>query len=149
MNCQTKLRINHLTAVKSVAILEREGDETKKKANPLDLGPTEEESENNETKGTSSVRRLRIWRLAHEAMDPAFLVGTVQGHRGSIMVLGVFSWYCLRSSVRVPTSLNAIQYVEFLGDHFHPFMRSAIRTVMELSSKTTVPLTSPGWLLAA
>ncbi|GFU40383.1 transposable element Tc1 transposase [Trichonephila clavipes] len=34
--------------------------------------------------------RLRIWRQAHEAMDPACHVGTVQGHDGSIMVWGVF-----------------------------------------------------------
>ncbi|GFY06284.1 DDE_3 domain-containing protein [Trichonephila clavipes] len=34
----------------------------------------------------------------------------------------VFSWYCLVSLVRVPISLKAIQYVELLGDHFHPFM---------------------------
>ncbi|GBN10646.1 hypothetical protein AVEN_45221-1 [Araneus ventricosus] len=43
--------------------------------------------------------RLRIWRQAHEAMDPACQVGIVQGHGGSIMVWGVFScsfwdlWY--------------------------------------------------------
>ncbi|GFT99496.1 uncharacterized protein TNCV_3239431 [Trichonephila clavipes] len=29
--------------------------------------------------------RLRIWRQAHEAIDPACLVGTVQGHGGLIM----------------------------------------------------------------
>ncbi|GFW81438.1 uncharacterized protein TNCV_377861 [Trichonephila clavipes] len=34
--------------------------------------------------------RLRIWRQAHEAMDPACQVGTVQGNGGSIMVKGVF-----------------------------------------------------------
>ncbi|GFU29331.1 transposable element Tcb2 transposase [Trichonephila clavipes] len=28
---------------------------------------------------------------------------------------------CLGSLLRVPTSLNAIQYVEFMGDHLHPF----------------------------
>ncbi|GFW28303.1 transposable element Tcb2 transposase [Trichonephila clavipes] len=38
------------------------------------------------------------------------------------MVWGVFSWHCLRSLVRVPTSLNAIQYVELMDDHLHPFM---------------------------
>lgn len=66
--------------------------------------------------------RLRIWRQAHEAMDPACQAGTVQGHGGSIMVWGVFSWHSLGSLVRVPTSLNAIRYVELLGDHLHPFM---------------------------
>ncbi|GFW34759.1 uncharacterized protein TNCV_953871 [Trichonephila clavipes] len=30
--------------------------------------------------------RLRIWRQAHEAIDPACQVGTVQGHGGSMMV---------------------------------------------------------------
>ncbi|GBM53755.1 Transposable element Tcb2 transposase [Araneus ventricosus] len=63
--------------------------------------------------------KLRIWRQVHEAMDPACQVGTVQGHGGSIMVWGVFSWQFL---VLVPTSLNAIRYVELLGDHLHPLM---------------------------
>ncbi|GFY02733.1 transposable element Tc1 transposase [Trichonephila clavipes] len=66
--------------------------------------------------------RLRIWRQAHEAMDPACQVRTVQGHGGSIMDRGVFSWHCLGSLMRVPTSLNAIWYVELLGDHHRPFM---------------------------
>ncbi|GBN83292.1 Transposable element Tcb2 transposase [Araneus ventricosus] len=66
--------------------------------------------------------RLRIWRQAHEAVDPAYKVGTVQGHGGSIMVWGVSSWQFLGSLVLVPTSLNAIRYVELLGDHLHPFM---------------------------
>ncbi|GFX15531.1 integrase catalytic domain-containing protein [Trichonephila clavipes] len=56
--------------------------------------------------------RLRIWRQAHEAIDPACQVGTVQGYGGSIVVWGVFSWQFLGSVVRVPTSLNAIRYVE-------------------------------------
>jgi len=66
--------------------------------------------------------RLRIWRQAHEAMDPTCQVGTVQGHGGSILVWGVFSWHCLGSLVCVPTSVNAIRYVELLSDHLHPFM---------------------------
>ncbi|GFX35117.1 uncharacterized protein TNCV_2330571 [Trichonephila clavipes] len=41
--------------------------------------------------------RLRIWRFAHEAMNSAHHVGTVQGHGGSIMVWGAFSWHYLRS----------------------------------------------------
>ncbi|GBM04891.1 hypothetical protein AVEN_252830-1 [Araneus ventricosus] len=65
---------------------------------------------------------LRIWRQAHEAMDPACQVGTVQGHGGSIMVWGVLSWQILGSLVLVPTSLNEIRYVKLLGDHLHPFM---------------------------
>ncbi|GFX71335.1 transposable element Tcb2 transposase [Trichonephila clavipes] len=49
-------------------------------------------------------------------------VETVQGRGGSIMVGGVFSLHCLGSLVYAPTSLNEIQYAEFLGDHLHPFM---------------------------
>ncbi|GFV46417.1 transposable element Tc1 transposase [Trichonephila clavipes] len=56
--------------------------------------------------------RLRTWRQAYEAVDPTCQVGTVQGHGGSTMVLDVFSWHCLGSLVRVPTSLNAIRYEE-------------------------------------
>ncbi|GFX77287.1 transposable element Tcb2 transposase [Trichonephila clavipes] len=56
-------------------------------------------------------------------MDPACQVGIVQGHGGSIMVLGVFfSWHCLGSLVHVPTSLNAIRYEKLQGDHLHPFI---------------------------
>ncbi|GFV64044.1 hypothetical protein TNCV_3144351 [Trichonephila clavipes] len=63
----------------------------------------------------NAEERLRIWRQAHEVMDPAFQVGTAQGRCGSIMVWGVFLWHCLGSLVRVPTYLNANHYVEFLG----------------------------------
>ncbi|GFY15346.1 transposable element Tcb2 transposase [Trichonephila clavipes] len=35
--------------------------------------------------------RLRIWRQAHEAMEPTCQVGTAQGHGSSIMVWGAFS----------------------------------------------------------
>ncbi|GFT68518.1 transposable element Tcb2 transposase [Trichonephila clavipes] len=66
--------------------------------------------------------KLKIWRHDHEAMDAACQVGAVQGHGGSIMVWGVFSWPCLGCLVSLPTSLSAIRYVEFLGDHLHPFM---------------------------
>ncbi|GFT89776.1 transposable element Tcb2 transposase [Trichonephila clavipes] len=66
--------------------------------------------------------RLRIWCESHEAMDFAYQIGTVQGHGGSIMVWGILSWHCLGSLVRVPTSLNAIRYVELMGDHLHPLM---------------------------
>ncbi|GFV67738.1 HTH_Tnp_Tc3_2 domain-containing protein [Trichonephila clavipes] len=67
-------------------------------------------------------RRLRIWRQTHEAMNTACQIGTVQEHGGSIMVCEVSSWHCLGSLVHVPTSLNAIRYIEFLSDHFHQFM---------------------------
>ncbi|GBM92724.1 hypothetical protein AVEN_215449-1 [Araneus ventricosus] len=55
-------------------------------------------------------------------MDPACQVGTVQGHGGSIMVWGVFSWQLLGSLKFVPTSHNVIRYVELLGNHLHTFM---------------------------
>ncbi|GFV15121.1 HTH_Tnp_Tc3_2 domain-containing protein [Trichonephila clavipes] len=44
--------------------------------------------------------RLKLWRQAHEAMDPACQIGTVQVHGGSIMVHDLFSWHCLGSLVR-------------------------------------------------
>ncbi|GFX50899.1 transposable element Tcb2 transposase [Trichonephila clavipes] len=66
--------------------------------------------------------RLRIWRKAHEAMDPACLVGTVQGHGGLLMVWGAFSRHCFGYFVRVLTFLNAVRYVDLLGDYLHPFM---------------------------
>ncbi|GFS73919.1 transposable element Tcb2 transposase [Trichonephila clavipes] len=55
-------------------------------------------------------------------MDPVYQIGTVQQHGDSIMVWGVFSWHCLGSLGHVPTSLNAIQYVELLNDYLHPLM---------------------------
>ncbi|GFU14505.1 transposable element Tcb2 transposase [Trichonephila clavipes] len=55
-------------------------------------------------------------------MDPACQVGTVQGYGSSIAVWGVSSWHCLGSAMRVPTSFNAIRYVELLGYHLHSFM---------------------------
>ncbi|GFW54354.1 transposable element Tcb2 transposase [Trichonephila clavipes] len=55
-------------------------------------------------------------------MDHPCQVGTVQGHGGSIMVWGVSLWHCLGSLVRVATSLDAIRYVELLGDHHHQLM---------------------------
>ncbi|GFX27473.1 hypothetical protein TNCV_4995291 [Trichonephila clavipes] len=55
-------------------------------------------------------------QIADDAMDPACQVGTVQGHEGSIMVWGVFSWHSLGSLVLLQTSLNAIPYIELLGD---------------------------------
>ncbi|GFW86545.1 uncharacterized protein TNCV_4333291 [Trichonephila clavipes] len=47
--------------------------------------------------GLHILSGLRIWRQAHEAIDPACQVGNVQGHGGSIMDWGVFSWHCLGS----------------------------------------------------
>ncbi|GFV23577.1 hypothetical protein TNCV_267011 [Trichonephila clavipes] len=62
--------------------------------------------------------------------------------------LGCASWHSLESLVRVPTCLNVVRNVKLLDDHHHLFMRFGNRTLMEFSSKTTVPLTSSGWLLA-
>ncbi|GFW20165.1 transposable element Tc1 transposase [Trichonephila clavipes] len=67
-------------------------------------------------------RRLRIWVMAHEAINPACEVGTVQRHGGSIIVWEGGLWPCLGSLVHVPISLNAIKFVELLGEHLHPFM---------------------------
>ncbi|GFU05627.1 transposable element Tcb2 transposase [Trichonephila clavipes] len=47
----------------------------------------------------SADGRLRIWRKAHKAIDPASQVKTVQEQGCSIMVWGVFSWHCLGSLV--------------------------------------------------
>ncbi|GBN96359.1 hypothetical protein AVEN_271571-1 [Araneus ventricosus] len=80
-------------------------------------------------------------------MDPACQVGTLQGHGGSIIVWGVFSWQFSGSLVLVPTSLNAIRYVELLGDPLHSFMLYCHQHGMEYSSKTTAPLTGAGCLL--
>ncbi|GFX27326.1 transposable element Tcb2 transposase [Trichonephila clavipes] len=33
-----------------------------------------------------------------------------------------FSWHCLRSFVRAPSSLNVIRYLEMLSDNLHPLM---------------------------
>lgn len=41
------------------------------------------------------------------------------------MVWGVFSWLFWGSLVIVPPSLNAIRYVEILGDHLYSFMASS------------------------
>ncbi|GFS63621.1 transposable element Tcb2 transposase [Trichonephila clavipes] len=55
-------------------------------------------------------------------MDPVCQVGTILGHGGSITVWSVFLRHCLEYLVRVALSLNAIRYVELLGDHLLPFM---------------------------
>lgn len=47
-------------------------------------------------------------------------VAALQGHGGSVMA--VISWAFLRSLVFILISLNAIRYVELLGDHLHPFL---------------------------
>ncbi|GFV58510.1 HTH_Tnp_Tc3_2 domain-containing protein [Trichonephila clavipes] len=93
--------------------------------------------------------RLIIWGQVHEAMDPACQVGTVQGHRGSIMVWDVFSWHCFGSFDACTILPQCNSVVKLLGviTSIH-LCYSVIRTVMEFSSKTTVPFTNSGWLLA-
>ncbi|GFU80016.1 transposable element Tcb2 transposase [Trichonephila clavipes] len=56
-------------------------------------------------------RRLKIWGQAHEAMDPAYQAGTVQGRGGSILVWVCLFVHCFGSLERVPTSFNAMRVV--------------------------------------
>ncbi len=42
-----------------------------------------------------SDSRVRIWRKAHESMDPCCLVSAVQAAGGGLMVWGIFSWHTL------------------------------------------------------
>ncbi|GFV80376.1 hypothetical protein TNCV_2259801 [Trichonephila clavipes] len=63
------------------------------------------------------------------------------------MIWGVFSSHCLGTLVRVPTFLyefGTYSFWEIISIRLCGFV---ISTLMELSSKTTVPLKSPGWLL--
>ncbi|GFU97385.1 HTH_Tnp_Tc3_2 domain-containing protein [Trichonephila clavipes] len=92
--------------------------------------------------------RPRIWREAHEGLDPTCQVETVQGHGGSIMVCGVFCgtvWdlWC----VYQPSSMQFDTQSSWVITSIR-LCCSVIPIEMEFSSKTTVPLTSPGWLLA-
>ncbi|GFT86531.1 alpha-2 adrenergic receptor [Trichonephila clavipes] len=68
MNCQTKLRINHLTAVKSVAILEREGRESVSDKTRSERPAISVNDENNEKvrKLITKDRRLIVRMMAHE-----------------------------------------------------------------------------------
>ncbi|GFX33108.1 uncharacterized protein TNCV_5042761 [Trichonephila clavipes] len=93
--------------------------------------------------------RLRIWRQANEAMDPAFYIGTVQGHGGSIVVWGAFSWHSLFGIFSACTNLHQYNLVRRVAGGFISIRLccSVIRTVMEFSSKRAVSLTSPGWVL--
>ncbi|GFU82470.1 hypothetical protein TNCV_4506121 [Trichonephila clavipes] len=70
--------------------------------------------------------RLRIRCQAHEAMDPAYQIGTVQRHGSSIMFF--------------PTETGHVDNVEMS----FPWAEAS---QMEFSSKITVPLISLGWLL--
>ncbi|GFT28540.1 transposable element Tcb2 transposase [Trichonephila clavipes] len=70
-------------------------------------------------------------------MNPAYQVGTVQGHGDSMMARGVFLWHCLVSLVHVPTSLNAIPYVELLGITSNHLCCSVIHTKPRLKSYLT------------
>ncbi|GBM99738.1 hypothetical protein AVEN_237665-1 [Araneus ventricosus] len=61
----------------------------------------------------SCQREAENMHQAHETMDPECQVGTVQGHSGSIMVWGVFSWQFLGSLVLEPTFLNVIRHIHW------------------------------------
>ncbi|GFV88211.1 uncharacterized protein TNCV_3243601 [Trichonephila clavipes] len=92
--------------------------------------------------------RLRIWCQAHEVMGPACQVGTVQGHGGSIMTgmfFPGFVWnnWCLYKPPSMQFGTQSCWVITFIH-----LCCAVERTIMELSSKTTVPLKSPGWLLA-
>ncbi|GFY12458.1 HTH_Tnp_Tc3_2 domain-containing protein [Trichonephila clavipes] len=89
--------------------------------------------------------RLRILRQAHEVFYSVCQVGTVQGHGGSIMVWGVFPWCCFGSSMHLSMLFGTQSCWVNISIRFYCCV---IRTVMEFSSKTTVPLIRPGWLLA-
>ncbi|GFT34864.1 hypothetical protein TNCV_3878771 [Trichonephila clavipes] len=62
--------------------------------------------------------------------------------------MGVFSGHSLGSVVRVPTSFNTFRYVELMGYHLHSFMLFCYPHGKGDSSKTYVPLTSTGCLMA-
>ncbi|GFX73935.1 alpha-2 adrenergic receptor [Trichonephila clavipes] len=63
MNCQTKLRINHLTAVKSVAILERAGVEMNSASKPR--GGSREGKRGHGKRGMVRGRTDRTHPLSH------------------------------------------------------------------------------------
>ncbi len=65
--------------------------------------------------------RVRIWRKAHESMDPSCLVSTVQAD-GGVMVWGIFSWHTLGPLVPIEHCLNTTAYLSIVADHVHPFM---------------------------
>ncbi|GFW46211.1 hypothetical protein TNCV_4210901 [Trichonephila clavipes] len=59
-----------------------------KRTQRLECRELETSSRNDESRFQllNADARLRIWYAAHEAMDPAWQVGTVHRHGGSIMV---------------------------------------------------------------
>ncbi len=64
--------------------------------------------------------RVRIWRKAHESMDPSCLVSTV--HAGGVMVWGIFSWHTLGLLVPIEHRLSTTAYLSIVANHVHPFM---------------------------
>ncbi len=65
--------------------------------------------------------RVRIWRKAHESMDPSCLVPKVQT-AGGVMVWGIFSWHTLGILVPIEHRLSTTAYLSIVADHVHPFM---------------------------
>ncbi|GFV38145.1 transposable element Tcb2 transposase [Trichonephila clavipes] len=67
--------------------------------------------------------KKRICRQADETMDPIFYVGIVQVMVAQSWSEVFFRGHGLGSLVCAPTYLNAIWYVEVLGDHLYPLMQ--------------------------
>ncbi len=67
--------------------------------------------------------RVRIWRKAHERMDPSCLVSMVQAGDGGVTVWGIFSWHTFGPLDPIEQCLNATAYTKsIVADHVHPFM---------------------------
>ncbi|GFU65333.1 transposable element Tcb1 transposase [Trichonephila clavipes] len=67
--------------------------------------------------------RWRIRRETSVSKHPATIAGTVQAGGGSIMVWGMFSWYCLGSLIIVKGTMDQYQYAPVLTEHVHHYMR--------------------------
>ncbi|GFW80700.1 transposable element Tcb2 transposase [Trichonephila clavipes] len=57
-------------------------------------------------------------------MEPWILHARLELYKGMMAQSwsGVFLWHCMGSFERIPNPLNAIRYLELLGDHLHPLM---------------------------
>ncbi len=78
--------------------------------------------------------RVRIWRKAHESMDPSCLVSMVQTV-GGVMVWGVFSWHTLGPLVPIEHRLNTTAYLSIVADQIHPFMTTVYTSSDATSSR--------------
>ncbi len=79
--------------------------------------------------------RVRIWRKAHESMDPSCFVSTVQAGGGDVMVWGIFSWHTFGPLVPIEHRLNTTAYLSIVADHVHPFMTTVYHLLMATSSR--------------